>query len=67
MQKGKGGFVKIVVLIVVVLIVLGFMGYDVRDIANLPKVRDNLATFWGWVVEAWNWIVATAQSLIPSK
>lgn len=66
-MKGNRGFIKTILLIVIVLVVLGIMGYDVRDIASSPKVRDNIATFWGWIVSAWNWIVATAQSLIPGK
>jgi len=66
-MKGNRGFVKTILLIVIVLVVLGIMGYDVRDVLNSPKVRDNLATFWGWIVSAWNWVVATVQSLIPGK
>lgn len=65
-MKGNrsGGFIKLILLIVIVLIVLGFYGYDIRDVFTSPKVHDNLATFWGWILTGWDWLVSHAKALI---
>ncbi|MDP3661467.1 MAG: hypothetical protein Q8R17_01265 [bacterium] len=57
------GLVKAVFLIVIALVVLGYLGYNLRDIANSAAARDNLAYAWGLVVKLWNWI----KSILPPQ
>lgn len=56
-----------VVFIVILLIVLGYFGFNLREHLSAPAIKENLATFWGWIVSAWNWFVATLKSLLPAS
>jgi len=66
-HRGRGGFLKIILLIVIALIVLGFFGYNLRDILNSEGVRGNLAYGWEMALKAWNWIWDTLSGVLPNS
>ena len=60
----RGGFIKVVILIVIVLIVLGYYGFNLKDALDSGTIKENLATFWGWIVTGWNWLVNLIKGLL---
>ena len=63
-MKGNKGFMKMIILIVVVLVILGFYGFNLKEIANSPTVRANLAYLWSIIVAVWQWGVVHLKALI---
>ncbi|TSC58632.1 MAG: hypothetical protein Greene041679_79 [Parcubacteria group bacterium Greene0416_79] len=58
------GLIKTVLLIVIALVVLGFFGYNLREIADSPTVRDNLSYVWGLLTKLWDNFLAKPAAWI---
>ena len=63
-KAGNRGFIKIILLIVVVLIVLGYYGFNLREQLDSPSIKENLLTFWNWIVSGWTWLVDSIKGLL---
>lgn len=64
---------RTIILIVVIVLLLSFFGISIRSIINSPTGQENfgflwdlIKTGWSYVVDAWNWILATLRSLFGS-
>lgn len=52
-KRVSGGFIKIIILVAIGLIALGYFGLNIREILDMPVVRENLAYFWELLKTLW--------------
>ena len=60
----QAGLIKTVLLIVIALIVLGYYGFNLKDAIDSPSVKENLITFWNWILAGWSYLVELIKGLL---
>ena len=55
---------KMIIIIVIALVVLGYYGFNLKEVLDSGTVKENLLTFWNWIVAGWNYLVDLIKGLL---
>jgi len=53
-----------IIIIVIALVVLGYYGFNLKEVLDSGTVKENLLTFWNWIVAGWNYLVDLIKGLL---